>query len=229
MASNGTPQSYLAKQRNQNDNYRDRSMEQSNTNSGNPYNYGPPSNRYIPPTFNPSTGQWNTNGEQYMTPGAWSGSNGQQLPQFMPNFYSPTGLAPGGPGAPAPAGGPPTQAGPPDTTQPSAPTVAPSTTNGSKPFIPHLASSGLPPTAVPAQTPNPTMGGAGNSAQGSFGYNGLGALSPTAIPASALPQTAQPQNPVDQAAMTQALQMYGAGGLSQGSSGFMPLTRQLVR
>lgn len=242
MSANGTPQSYLASQRNQNDSYRDRSMEQSNTNSGNPYNYGPPTNRYIPPTYNPATGQWNTNGESYMTPGAWSGNSGMQVPFWQPNMT-------------------PQQTQPPAQTPP--PTTAPSSPNGSKPYIPQIAGNGLPPTAVP---PNGLQTGAN-----SFGFNGLGRINPatananygandvymthlrgsnntippksmatsmpaptsngTQIPANALPQITNDlqQYQAQQQAMQQALGAYGAGGLSQGYAGFMPLNRQLVR
>lgn len=81
MASNGTNQSNLYDVRRNlpSEQMRDRSMEQSNnSNSGNPHGY-------IPPTFNPGTGQWDTP-LSYTVPTA----NGVQMPTgpqaLLPNF-----------------------------------------------------------------------------------------------------------------------------------------------
>lgn len=232
MAANGTPQSYLAKQRNQNDTARDRSAEQSNTNSGNPSGYMPtssntmPPNRYIPPTFNPASGQWNTNGEQYMTPGAWNG-NGAQIPSFwQPNFNNqPAPTAP----APAPAPTAPQQTAPSDQTQPIPPTAASPAASTNNRFIPKLASTGLVPTQVPAGSsalnpPNmqPTAS-SGQNLSNSYGYSGL---APTAVPVGAVPNFAGINTALQQ---YQGGMPYGIGGLSQGAPGYMPMTRQLVR
>ena len=103
MASNGTPQSYLAGLRppNQSDN----SMAQDNTSSGNPNGYVPqlpqqtmpsqyPDNRFIPPSFDPLTGRWSTEGKTYSLPTAYTPNAGGGLPigpqaqqaPFMPQF-----------------------------------------------------------------------------------------------------------------------------------------------
>lgn len=106
MAANGTPQSYLNSLRPQSNsqvnNIRDRSMEQDNTNSGNPYGYMPqlpgqqipsqyPTNRYIPP-------EWNNDGSTY---GSWSN---QGLTYSLPTAYTPYGQG-GMPYGPTPRGG----------------------------------------------------------------------------------------------------------------------------
>jgi hypothetical protein len=126
MASNGTPQSYLSGLRppNQSDN----SMAQDNTSSGNPNGYVPqlppqttpgqyPDNRYIPPSYDPATGRWSTQGLQYSLPTAYTPNaggglpNGPQVqaPPFMPQFggqqqapaqQQQTGVPPGPPTPP---------------------------------------------------------------------------------------------------------------------------------
>ena len=109
MAGNGTPQSYLNGiiQRNNNGQIRDRAMEQDNSNSGNPYGYLPqlpgqqvpssyPSNRYIPPMWDPNGGgpygSWSTQGLTYSLPTAYTPYGQGGLP-FGPTSYGQQDLA----------------------------------------------------------------------------------------------------------------------------------------
>ena len=109
MAANGTPQSYLNSLRPQSNsqvnNIRDRSMEQDNTNSGNPYGYMPqlpgqqipdqyPTNRYIPPEWSNDGspyGKWSTQGLTYSLPTAYNpyGQGGTPYGPSMPQFSNP--------------------------------------------------------------------------------------------------------------------------------------------
>lgn len=113
MSADGTPQGYLAnfRQNTTASNYRDPSMEQNNTNSGNPqgyYNPGPqaPPNRYIPPSYNPATGQWEQQGLTYSLPTAYTPNGGGGMPTGptpMPNLYgAPQGQPQGQPGGTMP-------------------------------------------------------------------------------------------------------------------------------
>lgn len=235
MSSNGTPQGYLSRVRGTNDTTRDRSAEQANTTSGNPYGYSnmttptPPTNRYIPPTFNPVSGQWNTNGGDYQLPNAWNGS--QQVPNWQPNFNFNWGSQ-------SPPSAPPGTQQPPQNTAPPAPITQPSVAS-QKPQVPTVAPPATSPApVVPQITP-----------QQSFGYNGLGGIAPPpstpmslgpinsalnsaqnaklGTPSVAGPPstgTAVPANAMPQITQAQAIAMYGpgAGGLSQGSARYMP-------
>jgi len=129
MSAYGTDQSKLYSLRGgAESDYRDRSMEQSNSNSGNPYGY-------IPPTFNPNTSTWNIP-MNYSAPtpqgvGLPTGSGQFQPPHIQsmapqgpppPASGGSSGLPSGSPSiSPFPVQGPPTLTPPPNngTPQPS--------------------------------------------------------------------------------------------------------------
>ena len=100
MSANGTPQGFIYSKLPTNQ-IRDRSMEQDG-NNGNPTGYVPnvdpnsPQSRYIPPMFNPYSGQWNQQ-QSYYVPTAYNAPNGgsggmpsgpQQPTPWMPQFYN---------------------------------------------------------------------------------------------------------------------------------------------
>lgn len=206
MSANGTPQGYLAnfRQNTTASNYRDPSMEQNNTNSGNPQGYYDPGsqappNRYIPPSFNPVTGRWDEQGQTYSLPSAYTPNGGGGLPSGptpMPSFYgapqgqaqaqqwSPQQAAPGGPPMPNFAPAPPGQG----TPQPATGGLSPAQQNAvnGNGMFPAFQQQQQQAAQAAYQPSNP---GSGFSAMNAAFTGGR---SPNSAPAPPSPGTAQP-------------------------------------
>lgn len=186
MAANGTAQSFLYSGYGQQENqFRDRSAEQSNTTSGNPMSYVPNFNdpmygtqqpdlgRYAPPMYNPNTGGWSSGqgGYAYNLPtsfgpygGSWGGPSSIQGPQSIGGIQT-AGAGQGGalmpPGYNPMPPGQVAQMGAPGASLGGMPNI-----NFGGGFIPQLNQpmQGFQQPQVPASGPYGAIGGQGGSA-----------------------------------------------------------------